>query len=128
MTDNTPVPVGVPQTPTKAQVGAIITAVGGILTALIASVPDNDKVQLWGGVVLGVLTVLANAYGVYQVPNKAKAVRNHQGAGEGKFVVMVALGVALGLLAWWIVASLGHNDHNGGRGNDWERHPAVALR
>lgn len=61
---------GTPQTAKKAQVAAIITTVGAVLAFLVAYFPENDDVQLWGGLTIGLLTILANAYGVYQATNE----------------------------------------------------------
>lgn len=69
MTDLSPAP-GTPQTATKAQVAAAVSTVGAVLTFIIAYFPDNDKLQLWGGLVLGVLTIVATSYGVYNTSNK----------------------------------------------------------
>lgn len=72
MSDVSPAP-GTPQTADKAKVATAITTIGGVLTFLISYFPDNNNVQLWGGLILGLLTVVATGYGVYQVPNKPTA-------------------------------------------------------
>jgi hypothetical protein len=61
---------GTPQSATKAQVALAVSAIGGILTFLISYFPDNHDVQVWGGLILGVLTVLGTTYGVYSASNK----------------------------------------------------------
>lgn len=126
MSDDTPVPVGVPQTPTKAQVGAAISTIGGILTALVASVPDNDNVQLWGGLALGLLTVVGTYFGVYQVPNKAKAVdgaarRNHHGAVNWIMVIAICVLFIAAVVLFSLIDV--DRDKDGKRGLDWERAP-----
>lgn len=116
--------VGVPQTADKAWVGGLLGAVSAAVVAYIAS---GQHVSLYG--LLGVAVAGGVTWaGTYFKKNRAKVAPVERGAGEGKFIVLVAVGVALGLLVWWIVASLGHNDHNGHRGNDWERVSNVALR
>jgi hypothetical protein len=66
---NSPAP-GTPQTADKAKMAVIITTVGAVLTFLVAYFPNNDNVQVWGGLLIGLLTIAANGYGVYQTTNK----------------------------------------------------------
>jgi hypothetical protein len=119
---------GVPQTPTKATVGTLITSIGGLITLLVATVPNNDKVQLYGAILVGVCTVIANGYGVYATRNVAKVKngndweRGEHGAGEGRTILIIAAGVILGGLAIWLLLALSHDDKHDGLGNDWERH------
>ena len=137
MANLSPAP-GTEQTATKATVGGVITSIGALVTLLVATVPDNDNVQLWGAVVVGALTVAANVVGVYQAKNKAKPVavvpakvkdgNDWEKPGEAGqhspwYIVgwlVVAL-LALIILFWVIIPAL--NDHNDrdGMGNDWER-------
>lgn len=53
----------------KAQIATFISTVGAVLVFLIAYFPDNDDLQLWGSLALGVLTIVATAYGVWKTPN-----------------------------------------------------------
>lgn len=53
----------------KAIAALVISTIGAIVTALITALPANPNVQLWGGIIAGVLTVLATTLGVYQVQN-----------------------------------------------------------
>ena len=55
--------------PQKAFTAMILTTLGGIATVLVLQLPDNPDVKLWGGIITGVVTVLANTLGVYLVPN-----------------------------------------------------------
>lgn len=66
---NSPTP-GTPQTADKVKVGIAIAFVGAVLTFVVAYFPDNDNVQVWGGLLVGLLTIAANAWGVYQTTNK----------------------------------------------------------
>ncbi len=68
MSSLSPAP-GVPQTNTKAKVAFVVGLVGGLLTFVVAYFPDNEQVQTWGGLAVGVVTILANAYAVYQTQN-----------------------------------------------------------
>jgi hypothetical protein len=70
--DLSPAP-GTPQTGTKAKVAAFLTTLGAVLTFIVAYFPDNDNLQLWGGLALGVLTIAATSYGVYNTPNQPTA-------------------------------------------------------
>ena len=72
MSTHTPAP-GAPQTATKAQVAFVVGLLGGILTFVVSYFPDNPHVQTWGGLAVGILTILANAYAVYQTQNKPTA-------------------------------------------------------
>jgi hypothetical protein len=56
--------------PQKAFVSMLITLIGGVAAAIVIQVPDNDTVQLWGGIIAGVVTVVANTFGVYYTTNK----------------------------------------------------------
>lgn len=69
MTNVSPAP-GTPQTSRKAQVAAAVSTIGAVLTFIIAYFPDNNDLQLWGGLILGVLTIVATAYGVWKTPNQ----------------------------------------------------------
>lgn len=54
--------------------------------------------------------------------------RNEAGAGEGRFVLLCALGVLLALFLFFVVfPALGDDDnHDGRHGNDWELAPIGA--
>jgi hypothetical protein len=67
--DVSPAP-GTPQTADKAKVATVIGIVGGVLTFLVAYFPENDDVQLWGGLILGVFTIVAQGFGVFQTANR----------------------------------------------------------
>jgi hypothetical protein len=69
MAEYSPAP-GVPQTATKAQVAALVTTIGAMLTFVVAYFPENDDIQVWGGLAVGLLTIVANAWSVYSTPNK----------------------------------------------------------
>ncbi len=56
--------------PQKAIAAFILSTVGGIVTVLLANLPDNPDVQLWGSIIAGIGTVLATTLGVYQVTNQ----------------------------------------------------------
>lgn len=58
--------------PQKAMAAFIISTLGGIITVLITQLPENADVQLYGGIIAGVLTVLATTLGVYSTPNKVE--------------------------------------------------------
>ena len=57
------------QKPTKAQVTAAITTVVGILILITTALPITDSVKLYIGFAIGVIGIIGNIYGVYQVPN-----------------------------------------------------------
>lgn len=69
MTTNSPAP-GTPQTADKAKIGTLVATIGAVLTFIVAYFPDNDDIQLWGGLIVGVLTIAATNYGVYKTANK----------------------------------------------------------
>ena len=57
------------QKPTKAQVTAAITTVVGILILITTALPITDSIKLYIGFAIGVIGIIGNIYGVYQVPN-----------------------------------------------------------
>lgn len=56
--------------PQKAIAAFVLTTLGGIVAVFITQIPDNPDVQLWGGIITGVVTVLTTTIGVYQIENK----------------------------------------------------------
>lgn len=57
------------QKPTKAQVTAAITTIVGILILITTALPITDSIKLYIGFAIGVIGIIGNIYGVYQVPN-----------------------------------------------------------
>ena len=57
------------QKPTKAQVTAAITSAVGILVLITTTLPVDNKIKLYIGFAIGVIGIIGNIYGVYQVPN-----------------------------------------------------------
>lgn len=83
MSTPTPAP-GVEQTSTKAQVATLVSTIGAVLTFIVAYFPDNPDLQLWGGLAIGILTIVATAYGVFKTPNKPLPVIATEEMGKGK--------------------------------------------
>jgi len=52
----------------------VVALIGAIVTALLATYPDNPDVQQWGTIIVAVLTSL----GVYAVPNKDPKARHQR--------------------------------------------------
>lgn len=69
--------------PQKAFATMLITTLAGIVAVLILQLPDNPDVQLWGGIITGVLAVLANTLGVYYTTNKGAAKADDIDPAEG---------------------------------------------
>lgn len=57
-------------TAAKAKIALALSAIGGVLTFVIAYFPDDSDLQTWGGLALGVLTIVATTYGVWKTPNR----------------------------------------------------------
>ena len=55
--------------PTKAQVTAAITTAVGILVLITTTLPVDESIKLYIGFAIGVIGIVGNIYGVYQVPN-----------------------------------------------------------
>lgn len=55
--------------PQKSFVALILTTIGGIAAVLVTQIPNDPSIKLWGGIITGVVTVLATTLGVYTVPN-----------------------------------------------------------
>ncbi len=141
------------------RVGSV--AVYGLITALTTvNVSDLDWDQAWAIIVLptvlsflkGLLAnmkdpdsgasllsappgpVLEDAAG-HDVANKSFESSHKKpdqtGAGEGRFILLVALGVLVALILWWVITAVVHDDNDkndGGRGLDWERAPHSQVR
>lgn len=54
----------------KAIAAFVISTIGGIATYCLTAFPDNNDVQTWGGLIAGIVTILATTLGVYQIANK----------------------------------------------------------
>lgn len=121
MSDNTPVPVGVPQTPHKAVIAAALAGIAALVASLAAGSPDT--VVEWV-VIVGSAVVAGGS--TYAVPNRAK---DEAGVGEGRFIFLVAAGVILALVVWWLIGALddGKRGDDSRHGNDWEQHPAGSV-
>lgn len=66
----TPVP-GTPQTATKAIVAGVISFIALVAQGLVPLLPD-PTIQVWLQIILVIVGAAGAAFGVYQIPNKAK--------------------------------------------------------
>jgi uncharacterized membrane protein YjjP (DUF1212 family) len=53
----------------KALAAFVLSTLGGIITAVLVAFPDDHDVQVWGGLIAGIVTVLVTTVGVYQTAN-----------------------------------------------------------
>lgn len=131
MSENTPVPVGVPQTPTKALIAGVVSFLSLLVAGISAAHPDN--LSEWVTVVLGALAgSLVTGGTTYKVPNKAKAVEARRGQDwerneRGESWVVIGLVVAVVIIATvLLLRGCDGKDNDGKKGQDWERNPVAA--
>jgi hypothetical protein len=58
----------------KAVAAFVISFIGAVVAWALATFPDNDDVQMWGAIIAGAVTVLANTYGVYKTRNRIPTI------------------------------------------------------
>jgi len=58
----------------KAIVGAVVALLGALGTWAVTYFPDNQNVQEWVGIILGLVTALATWYGVFQTTNQVNGI------------------------------------------------------
>lgn len=110
MSDDTPVPVGVPQNGTKAVLAALGAFVSALTVGIAAANPDTT--QEWVYVVLGALgAALVGGIPTYAIPNKAKAGARRERNEAGYGLVEICFAVLLLLIIIWVLFAL-----FGGRG------------